>query len=334
EAAQEVSRRLIRGESGEELVEHMSAMQAKQMRTADILQRATGVDQRELSAAFTAVSEAERSGARIQLLFSLGCFALVLGLSLWLSRGLLRTVSALSVGFERFGTGMLREPITVQSRDELGMLAERANEMALSLARLQEERDRVDWIRTGQARLMNELQGDLTPAALARRALLFLVEYLQLPAAALYRVGAHGVLQPLSYCGRAQPPAGSAPQLIHPDEGLIGRAAAQTELMLIEDVPAGYLNIGSGLGAAPPSALVLMPLVHAGKVTGVLELACWKAWTPLQGELLTTMRESLSVAIEVAAAQEELRQANDGLRQQALELEQKNIQLDEARRGQ
>jgi CheY-like chemotaxis protein/signal transduction histidine kinase len=322
-------------------------MQARQLTATDALRRATDFDQHELSAAFAEASRAERASARIQLAFSLASLALVLALSLWLSRGILASVAALSNGFERFGRGILDEPIAVRARDELGMLAERANEMAQSLNRLEHERDRADWVKTGHARLMNELQGDLSPKDLAGRALRLLAEYLQLPAAACYRVAADGCLSQLAhYSLDAESDPG--PASFRPGAGLIGQAASQTELILIENLPRDYLRIRSGLGEAPPSTLALLPIVHAGKVTGVLELACWKPWSAEHRELLLAVRESLGIAIEVAtsgetqrallaetqrqaqtlvAQEEQLRSANEGLQKQQEELREANEQL-------
>lgn len=102
-AASEVSRRLIAGESGEQLVETMKAMQADQLRAADLLQKATGFDQRLLVDAFRQMTQAVSGGARLRFGLSLLCVALVLGLSLWISRGLLRSAAELSHGIERFG---------------------------------------------------------------------------------------------------------------------------------------------------------------------------------------------------------------------------------------
>ncbi|HKP61270.1 MAG TPA: response regulator [Polyangiales bacterium] len=358
-SSRDVSSRLIRGESGEALVERIGVMQAKQLRAAEALREATSLDQDELARAFGAVSRAGEIGGRIQLWLSLTCFALVLGLSLWLSSRLVRSMSGLASGFERFGKGDLREPIRVVSDDELGQLARRANDMAQSLTRLHEERDRADWVRTGHARLVQELQGDLDLDELGRRTANFLCNYLGCVAAVLYRVDPGGGLHALG-----QGTAEGAPTFAR-GEGLLGQAALQNELRVIEDVPTGYLRVRSGLGQASPAVLALLPLSHGGNVIGVVELGFFRPWSALHGELLLSLRETLAIAIEVAdarsalrdllletqrqaqrlvlqeddlrsinvelqAQQEELRQANDELRQQALELERRQRELEQA----
>ena len=369
DAAREVSRRLIDGESGEALMNHMSAMQARQLRAAELLHRATAFDQQGLAQAFEAVSRAEARAARERLLLSLGCLGIVLALSLWMSRGMVRSVTVLSAGFERFGKGELATSIPVTSNDELGMLAERANDMVTSLARLHQERDRSDWLKTGQARVAYALQGDLEPVELARRAIEVLAAYLDVPAAAFYRPQPDGTLRALVHYGRGPDRADPASlPSFRPGEGLIGRAAQQTDLSVVGDLPADYSRIRSGLGEASARQLVFLPLLHVGTLTGLLELAVWREWPPEHSELLRSIQESLAIAIEVATSravlrelltktqlqaerlgaqeeqlrtandelqtqQEELREANGELRKQTRELAEKNTELNEARAG-
>jgi CheY-like chemotaxis protein len=339
--ARDVSRRLIAGESGEALVNNMGLMQARQLRAAELLHRATAFDQQGLAQAFEAVSQAELRAARQRLLLSLGCLGVVLALSLWMSRGMVRSVTVLSAGFERFGRGELSVPIPVTSNDELGMLAERANDMLTSLARLHQERDRSDWLKTGQARLAYALQGDLEPADLAQRAIEVLATYLNVPAAALYRGQPDASLQALvHYSSVAEHADPASLPRFRPGEGLVGRAAQQTELLIVEDLPSDYARIRSGLGEASPRLLVFLPLLHAGKLTGLIELAVWKQFPPEHAELLLSIRESLAIAIEVASSRAVLRDLlaqtqlqAERLRKQTQELAEKNTELNEARSG-
>jgi CheY-like chemotaxis protein len=341
DAARDVSRRLIEGESGEALVNNMSAMQARQLRAAELLHRATAFDQRGLTQAFEAVSHAELEAARQRLLLSLGCLGIVLALSLWMSRGMVRSIAALSAGFDRFGKGDLRVPIPVTSNDELGMLAERANDMVTSLARLHRERDRSDWLRTGQARLAYALQGDLEPAELAQRAIEVLAGYLDVPAGAFYRAQPDGTLRALvHYRGASDSAAPASLPSFELGEGLIGRAARQSELLIVGDLPPDYSRIRSGLGEASARQLVLLPLQHAGTLTGVLELAVWREWPAEHSELLRSIQETLAIAIEVASSRAVLRDLlaktqlqAERLGAQARELAEKNTELNEARSG-
>jgi signal transduction histidine kinase len=131
--AYDVSRRLIAGETGEGLVDTMKTMQAKQARTLEVVQRATALDRSDVEGAFRAVQRAEATAGAYRLWVGVACLGGGFLLSLALSRALLRSVRALSDGFERFGRGEFDEPIPVAGGDELADLARHANDMAASL---------------------------------------------------------------------------------------------------------------------------------------------------------------------------------------------------------
>lgn len=138
-SAYNVSRRLIADETGEALVDAMTAMQSKQLRIAELLKKATSVDRGELGNAFASIAKAEDAARQYRLGISLACLVAVVALSVALSRGVLRSLSELAAGFDRFGQGHFGESIRVVSHDELGDVARQANQMAANLDRLTRE---------------------------------------------------------------------------------------------------------------------------------------------------------------------------------------------------
>jgi signal transduction histidine kinase len=143
-AGYDVSRRLIAGETGEKLLEAIAAMQAQQARTAALVQTAGALDRGDLTDAFARVGRAEATARSYRLWVSVACLAAVVVLSLWVGRGLVRSVASLTEGFDRFGHGDFAQPIQATSDDELGDLAKRANEMAASLDRLDKARKKAE----------------------------------------------------------------------------------------------------------------------------------------------------------------------------------------------
>ena len=143
-AGYDVSRRLIGGETGEALVDAMAGMQAKQSHAGEVLKRAVALDRRDLAGAFAAAGRSERTAQTYELSISLACLLIVTSLSIWLSRGVLRSQAELTLGFARFGDGDFSRPIQVVSQDELGAIAHRANLMAANLDRLDRERKRAE----------------------------------------------------------------------------------------------------------------------------------------------------------------------------------------------
>src|SRR3989442_7573654 len=158
-----VSTRLIARETGEGVVAQMGEMQASQTRVNELLDKATVFDKAELTNAFSAAADAQRTGSRVRLGLSIACLVVVLLLSLWISRDMLTGMAHLTAGFRRFGAGDFRSGIPVVSRDEMGVLARQANQMAQSLERLESERSRVDWLKGVQSGLSEPPPGELEP---------------------------------------------------------------------------------------------------------------------------------------------------------------------------
>jgi len=344
--ASDVSRRLIEGEMGEPIVEDIARMQERQKAAFAALEVATVVDRNALAEAFGEAASAEATASEVRLGVSLAFLALALAVSLLLARAVLRSFRALSDGFERFARGDFATPIPILAKDELGGVARRANAMAETLASAAAERDDGDWLKNGIAGLSAELRGELEAGEVARRALSFLASYLGAPAGTLYYADTgpeHRLLASYGLSAESSPPAA-----FKVGEGLIGEAALGRRLMIVRALPPDYMEVRSGTGRANPRTLALLPLVYANRVTGVLELAAFDGWEPLQSELLEEIRDVLTVALHVAHRREEtqallaetraqarrladqdeeLRRTNEELHLQQEELRQTNIEL-------
>jgi methyl-accepting chemotaxis protein len=62
-------------------------------------------------------------------------------------------------------------------------------------------------------------------------------------------------------------------------EGLIGQAAANGQLLYLDEIPEGYIKIISGLGSASPRFLVIAPIKYQDTVLGVLEIASFSPFS-------------------------------------------------------
>jgi signal transduction histidine kinase/CheY-like chemotaxis protein len=325
--ALDISQRLIQGETGEELIAAISAMQAKQARALESLHKVVAFDRNELGAAFAAVSRTQHEATRIRLAVSLTCLLVVSLLYFWLSRGILRGLAGLAEGFERFGRGAFDQPIVLNTRDELAGLAERANLMARSLQRLNQERDRSDWLKEGNARLAHELRGELELAEVADCAVSVLARYLEAPIGALCYEGSDGRFRRIGHYAMSAADSSSESQAFGLGEGLVGEAAQRTEITIVKQVPEGYLPVRSGLGSSSPSQLVLVPLVQLGRVVGVLELGCFAPFGEQHSELLLSVRESVAIALEVARGRAALRELLAETQSQARRLAEQEEEL-------
>ena len=112
-------------------------------------------------------------------------------------------------------------------------------------------------------------------------------------------------------------------------EGLIGQCVLEKAPISLSSPPADYVHIRSGLGDAIPQSIVLQPIMHAGRVLGVLEIA---ALQPLDEEaclLLEQLMPMLATNLEILARNVRTQQLLDESREQARRVEMQAVQLEE-----
>ncbi|HSR96055.1 MAG TPA: ATP-binding protein, partial [Kofleriaceae bacterium] len=324
DSALAVSRRLIAGGGDEAAAPQMQDMQAKRSRAAGLIDHITVFDEQSLTSAFAATKSEQRSAMIVRIAVGAICVLALLVISIWIGNVLFANLGALVAGFDRFGNNDFATPIVSTSRDELSDVATRANQMAERLRRLDVERARHEWLRSGVTGLGDELRGELEPAEVADRALAYLARYVQAPVAALYHRGAAD--SPYTLLGGYALPESTAPRSFAPGEGLVGQAAMRSTITVIDAEEAG-LELRSGLVATKPRTLVLLPLLRNEAVTGVLELAAVRPWRSVDTDLLGLVGETIAIALEVAKARAAERALLDRTRQQASELERASATL-------
>jgi CheY-like chemotaxis protein/signal transduction histidine kinase len=352
EASRDISRRLIAGETGETLVDDMNQLAARHKKASDLIKQTTRLEENELSAAFAGLRATNARAHQLRVGIGLMSVLLVVALSYWISRAVLRHVGHLSEGFARFATGDFATEIPIAATDELGNVASKANQMAASLKRLAEQRDKDDWIKSAQTDLSGELRGELALDVVAERALGFLASRLDARAAVLYMCDDEGVLELAAQHGLVDSEAGGPTAIFKTGVGLVGQAAKQERIVAIDDTPEHYFKICSGLGEASPRQLVLLPLWHLGKPLGVLEFALFTPASERGRELLNAVRPILVSALgearsraelqdllqqtqrfaaRLAVQEEELRENNQELQTQQRELRRANDELETQR---
>lgn len=226
------------------------------------------------------------------------------------------------------------------------------------LTRLGARRER--WLQEGQTRISERLAGDHRLDELGDRVLGFLCEYLEAKVGAIF-IEDGGVFR---RCATFAAAADSVPARFSLGEGLLGQAVKDGHPVIVNDVPEGYLKLGSGLGNSAPRHLLVVPMKLEGVVNTVVELGFFKAIGESDRELLERIDESVAIAVrsvkyrsqlqelleetqrqseEVQAQSEELRVSNEELEEQGralresqsrlelqqAELEQTNTQLEE-----
>ena len=82
--------------------------------------------------------------------------------------------------------------------------------------------------------------------------------------------------------------------------GAVAGSLNAKRMLLLTDVPEGYLTVGSALGRDKPRHLVIAPARVDGSVNGVIELGFLHPPGPLVLALLEDAAESIGVALRSA----------------------------------
>jgi signal transduction histidine kinase/CheY-like chemotaxis protein/HAMP domain-containing protein len=220
-----------------------------------------------------------------------------------LAGNLTRQVRAISQVTSAVAAGDLTRTISVEAEGEVAELKDNINMMVQSLREtVQASRDQ-DWLKTNLASIGSMMQGhrdlevvaelimeELAPLMGAQHGTFFLAE----------EFGGEIRLRLIAGYGlRADK---DAPIQYRIGQSLIGQVAKSKRLIVVDDIPQGYIRITSGLGEAPPANLVVLPLLFEGEVLGVVELASFGTFTPIQIDFLEQFAETLGITVNAIIA--------------------------------
>ena len=220
-----------------------------------------------------------------------------------LAGNLTRQVRAISQVTSAVAAGDLTRTISVEAEGEVAELKDNINAMVRSLREtVQASRDQ-DWLKTNLASIGSMMQGhrdleivaelimeELAPLMGALHGTFFLTE----------QAGEETRLRLIAGYGlRADK---DAPIQYRIGQSLIGQVAKSKRLVVVDEIPQGYIKITSGLGEAPPANLVVFPLLFEGEVLGVVELASFSKFTPIQIDFLEQFAETLGISVNAIIA--------------------------------
>lgn len=80
-------------------------------------------------------------------------------------------------------------------------------------------------------------------------------------------------------------------------EGLVGRCILENDMIYIDDLPAEYIHISSGLGNSKPKSLFLAPIRVNEKVYGVAEIASFHTLEEYQRAFITIICQSFAATV-------------------------------------
>lgn len=192
------------------------------------------------------------------------------------------------------------------------------------LTRIAKEEEERNWLNVGLAKfsdiLRNKQSLDLND--LANDILINLVQYVNANQGALFILEEPGegqeYLQMIACYAYERKKFLS--KRIEVGEGLVGQCVLEKETTYLRETPLNYVHITSGLGAAPPRAILISPLLINDKVFGALELASFNDFANYKIEFINRLSENIAASIKNVKESERILALLNSSQQQAEEL--------------
>jgi HAMP domain-containing protein/signal transduction histidine kinase/DNA-binding response OmpR family regulator len=268
--------------------------------------------------------------------------------------------------------GDLTRSIQVDARGEVAALKDYINEMIRNLKDTTIKNTEQDWLKTNLTKFTRMLQGqkdmltvgklilsELAPVVSAQHGVFYVMETSKEETTAEEAEPNEPYLKMLaSYAFKSRKDTGNRFSL---GEGLVGQAALERERILVTNAPRDYVEITSGLGQAPPTNIIVLPVLFEGQVKAVMELSSFERFSPIHQAFLDQLVESIGIVIntieantrtedllkqsqslakELQSRQEELQKTNQELQEKAkllaeqnAEVERKNTEVEQARQA-
>ena len=244
--------------------------------------------------------------------------------------------------------------LNVRTEDEIGRIAIAFNNMSASLeaySRNEKEYTKEitekNWIQTCLAEVAEMNQGIFQVNELADSLVTKLTPMLGASIGAIYlKKKEHDD----TYFDRAASYGNGGREQFKLGEGIIGQAAVDQRVVLIDDVPHDYQLIKTGLGDVRPKAIIIAPVLYEKDTIAVLEFASMREFSELEYRALVQIVETMGMAIhsvlsrmeierllsdsqamteELQVQAEELQSQSEELQMQSEELRMINEQLEE-----
>jgi HAMP domain-containing protein/CheY-like chemotaxis protein/signal transduction histidine kinase len=257
--------------------------------------------------------------------------------------------------------GDLTRSIQVDARGEVAELKDNINTMIDNLRLTTDRNTEQDWLKTNLARFTGMLQGQRDLTAVGELLLGELVPLINGHQGVIYQMDSEStpVLRILASYADAREM--SYPAVLRLGEGFVGQCARDKRRILVSDVPADTVRVGSVFFQALPRNLVVLPVVFEGQIKAVLGLASLNEFSLTHLSFLDQLTASIGIVLnsieatmqtegllkqsqqlagELQAQQKELQQTNEQLAQKAqqlaeqnVEVERKNQEIEQARRA-
>ncbi len=251
---------------------------------------------------------------------------LLLLATLTIRNWIVRPLQLAAEAANRMAQGDFAVNLQKRSHDELGRLMAALIKMRDALARRFEEDRRAERVKGAVADLTTHMRGDLGEQEIAQAVLNHLVPALRAQVGLLYSHEDGVLALKASYALVRRKNLANTFRL---GESLVGQAALERQQILVEKLPDDYLSIASGMGETTPRQVIVTPIVHEGQLQGVLEIGALQAFDADDLEILRLSVESIAIALATAISRQAVRDALAAQQGQARLMEEQQEQLRE-----
>lgn len=328
------------------------------------------IDMHDFYKTFAHSIDAINQFANNMLIWGIAAVTILLGLltvffTTIISNILSASLSKLTANFKEIVKGNLDTKTNINTREELGLLAESFTEMQQSLQdvalKMQQigdgdysvsiipksEQDKLsislnkmskalrevsaentaqNWMKTGQNELNEKMRGDKELQELTTEIITFLAEYLNIQMGAIYLLDDDSKVLKL-FGSYAFSKRKSLNQTFEVGEGLIGQAAFGQQPISLTQLPDDYARITSATGDMQPRNVVVYPLIYDKHLIGVIELAAKDELGDDRFEFLKTVSENIAIAINSSRSRVKLKELLNRTQEQADELQTQQEEL-------
>ena len=233
-----------------------------------------------------------------------------------------------------------------KTQEELTRLNSELEKNNEEINKSRNELNKHNYLLNGSAKLNDLLRGEKDLTKSGEKILGHLSEFMKAQAGIFYIVGDDRKFK-LTNCYACEADR-SIQSSFSFGEGLLGQSALERKIVLLDNIPANSIKINSGLTSIEPVNILIVPFYHNELTVAVIELINKDKFEALDLEFIRTIGNSISIFInaikaeiktaellmetqsqseELQVQQEELKQINEELEEQAQNLKQQQEEL-------
>ncbi|NPA44391.1 MAG: GAF domain-containing protein [Chlorobi bacterium] len=112
-------------------------------------------------------------------------------------------------------------------------------------------------------------------------------------------------------------------------EGLVGMCAIEGNTIWVNNVPDDYMDIESGLGEAPPTNILIVPLKKDNNILGVIEIASFNEFKQNEVLFIENIAENIASTLETTKITDKTAMLLEESQKQSLELAMRDAEMSE-----